>query len=153
MLHTYRLFFFVTNTLPTSGDDGVRQPSLQISVSQRGRNLLEPNFTVFDYFSAKIMTIYGSICTDSRCRAHFLPFDAIFFDFLALQLLCVTFSAGHFSRADLSAFLLSSSLEKGSTFFRLHFSDLAFLNLYNHIFTTFTYQDPGSPQQRGTTFH
>lgn len=38
---TVYAFSYSTRTPPTSGDDGVRQPSLQISLKRRGRKLLE----------------------------------------------------------------------------------------------------------------
>lgn len=50
---TVYAFSYSTRTPPTSGDDGVRQPSLQISLKRRGRKLLEQFLLVFRLFSRK----------------------------------------------------------------------------------------------------
>lgn len=46
----YRNHSSFTNTLPTSGYDGVRQPSLQNSAVQRGKNILEPYLLIFNHY-------------------------------------------------------------------------------------------------------
>lgn len=85
---TVYAFSYSTRTPPTSGDDGVRQPSLQISLERRGRKLLEQFLLVFRHFSRKNWT---SAVTAQKRRGYF-PITWLHLQVSITLFLCVIFS-------------------------------------------------------------
>lgn len=85
---TVYAFSYSTRTPPTSGDDGVRQPSLQISLKRRGRKHLEQFLLVFRYFSRKNWT---SAVTAQKRRGYF-PITWLHLQLSRTLFLCVIFS-------------------------------------------------------------